>query len=115
MLIYHFLLALIMAVIVMPKAPASLDELSHRIVKEYQQEPTYIVHMDGHTYTLDPSSARMINARWIDELELVKPEVLPENEAVDGELIFRLHFKKSKKENLRIILQQRNTAKLPAP
>lgn len=115
MLIYHFLLALIMAVIVMPKTPASLDELTHRIVEEYQQEPTYIVHLDGTTYALNPSSARMINARWIDELELVKPEVLPENEPVEGELIFRLHFKERKKENLRIVLQQNSTVELPAP
>ena len=106
MLIYHFLLALIMAVIVMPKSPSSLDELSSKVYAEYHQDPTYILRIDGTTYTLDKESHRLINARWIDDLELISPDVLPDNESVEGELIFRLHFKKRKKDNLRKVLRQ---------
>lgn len=108
MMIYHFVLALLLAVLVMPKSPPSLNELNDKIVKKWDKEPTYIVEMDGELFELDPDKRRLINSRWIDKLEMVESSLLPDMEETEEDLIFMVQLKKRKEDDFRIALEVRS-------
>lgn len=76
-MIYHFLIALIVAVIVIPKPGANLNELNRRLTKKLKSEPTYVMELEGKQYELDYNEREMIEARWIDKVELYKAPYLP--------------------------------------
>lgn len=68
-MIYHFLLALILAVVVMPKSGADLNELNAELTKKLKAEPTYLMELDGKQYQLDYQERAIIDPRWIDKVE----------------------------------------------
>jgi hypothetical protein len=76
-MIYHFLIALIVAVIIMPKAGANLNELNRRLTKKLKAEPTYVMEVEGKQYELDYNEREIIEPRWIDKVELFKAPHLP--------------------------------------
>lgn len=108
MMLYHFVLALLLAVVIMPKSPSSLNELNEKIVKKYEKQPTYIVKMDGQLFKLDHDKKRLINARWIDDLKVVKPATLPQGFAEEDDLVFLVKLKERKEDNFRVALRVRS-------
>lgn len=108
MMLYHFVLALLLAVVIMPKSPSSLNELNKKIVKKYEKQPSYIVKMDDQLFKLDDDKKRLINARWIDDLEVVEPASLPAGFAEEEDLVFLVKLKERKEDNFRVALQVRS-------
>lgn len=76
-MIYHFLIALIVAVIIMPKSGANLNELNKKLTEKFKSEPTYVMEVEGKQYELDYNEREIIEARWIDKVELFKAPYLP--------------------------------------
>ncbi|WPP49073.1 hypothetical protein [Catalinimonas niigatensis] len=76
-MIYHFLIALIVAVIIMPKSGANLNELNKKLTEKFKSEPTYLMEVGGKQYELDYNEREIIEARWIDKVELYKSPYLP--------------------------------------
>lgn len=95
-MIYHFLIALIVAVIIMPKSGASLNELNTRLTKKLKAEPTYVMELEGRQYELDYQEREIIDPRWIDKVELYKAPRLPKGYASTASAVVMVSLKKRK-------------------
>jgi len=82
-MIYHFLIALVLAVVVMPKSAGDLNKLNQKLSKKLDAEPTYMMDVEGKQYELSFNEREIIESRWIDKVELYKATNL-EEEYVGG-------------------------------
>ncbi|MDF9798603.1 hypothetical protein OKW21_003866 [Catalinimonas alkaloidigena] len=95
-MIYHFLIALVVAVIIMPKSGADLNELNTRLTKKLKAEPTYLMEIEGRQYELDYQERSIIDPRWIDKIELFKAPRLPEAYKASASVVVMVSLKKRK-------------------
>lgn len=95
-MIYHFLIALVVAVIIMPKSGADLNELNTRLTKKLKSEPTYLMELEGKQYELDYQERAVIDPRWIDKVELYKGSRIPEAYKSKGATVVMVSLKKRK-------------------
>jgi hypothetical protein len=64
--------------------------------------------MDDQYFQLDSDKKRLINARWIDDLEIVEPTSLPAGFAGEDDLVFLVKLKERKEDDFRVALRVRS-------
>ncbi len=108
-MIYHFLIALVVAVIVMPKSGADLNELNTRLTRKFKSEPTYIMQVEGKQYELDYNEREIIEPRWIDKVELFKAPNLPKGyEASTTPAVVMVSLKKRKLDDFWEVIEEKH-------
>jgi hypothetical protein len=105
MTVYHFVIALVLAVTIVPKSPATLNDLNNKIVRKHDIQPIYILKMDEQHFKLDQDEKRLISSKWIEEMDIVEPGSLPEDFVQEDDLVFLVKLKKRKEDKFRLALQ----------
>ncbi|MFP4088723.1 MAG: hypothetical protein ACLFUB_19455 [Cyclobacteriaceae bacterium] len=110
-MIHHFLIALLLAIVLVPRALPSLNEIDHKLVREYKAQPVYLLQLDEKQYELDYRERDMINPRWIDELKLYTEKDMPPMyvEKYQAPLVL-ISLKKRKVDDLKETLQRFNVS-----
>jgi len=108
MTLYHFVIALALAAIIVPKSPATLYGLNKKIVRKHDVQPTYILEMDEQHYKLDQDEKRLISSKWIDQMDIAEPGSLPEGLVKEDEMVFLVKLKKRKEKRFRYALMDEN-------
>lgn len=107
-MIYHFLIALVVAVIIMPKSGADLNELNTRLTKKLKSEPTYLMELEGKQYELDYQERAVIDPRWIDKVELYKGSRIPEAYKSKGAAVVMVLLKKRKVDEFWEVIEEKH-------
>jgi hypothetical protein len=76
-MIHHFFIALLLAILLVPKDLPDLNEINRRLMKEYKTQPTYVLKLEKHRYELNYDERAIIDPRWIDEVELYTKKEMP--------------------------------------
>ncbi len=105
MTVYHFVIALVLAVTIVPKSPATLNDLNNKIVRKHDIQPIYILKMDEQHFKLDQDEKRLISSKWIEEMDIVEPGFLLKDFVQEDDLVFLVKLKNRKEDKFRLALQ----------
>lgn len=108
-MIYHFLLALILSVIIMPKTAMSLNELNEVLTEKLNEEPLFVMELQGKSLKLDQAKREIIKTRWIDKVELLRTPCLKDSNHVSTpKTMVKVFLKKRKVDDFWEVVEQEN-------